>query len=77
MVINQLDPCQKHIRDTDITVISTYTPDTSTKNRKAVAKKKSNTFVVKNTVNKVERRDYNKCQKYKAQEGFLVNIVKD
>ena len=32
---------------------------------------------MKNTAKKVERRDYNKGQKDKAQEGFLVNIVKD
>ena len=75
--INQLDPYEKHIQDTDITLLSTYTPNMSNANMKAIAKNKAKTLVVKNTAKKMEHRDSNKGKKYKAQEEFLVNMVKD
>ena len=76
-VINHPGPYEKHIQYTDLTVLSTYTPNTLTANRNAAAKNKANTFLVKKIAKKVERRVSNKDRKYKSQEYFMVNMVKD
>ena len=65
--LNQIEPYNNHIQDTNITVLSTYNPNTPTANRKAAAKNKLKTFVAKDTTKKVEHRDSNKGQKYKVK----------
>ena len=59
-VVNQLEPYKKHIQGTDITVLSMYTTNTLTSNRKDASKNQTNTFFVEKNAKKVERRDSNK-----------------
>ena len=74
-VVDLLGPYEARIKATDTSVMSKYTPGTTTSSRKPAAKNDPSVIVLKVGAKKAPRNDSGKARKYQDQEKFAVMTV--
>jgi hypothetical protein len=74
-VLDQLGPYEKHIEVTQVTILSKYSPETTTAGRTAAARNDANTFILKMSSKRHARNDTARARKYLDQENYVINMI--
>ena len=75
VVTEQLAPYEAHISGTQMTILSKFTPGTTTAGRKSAAKSNANTVVMKKKSKMLARKDSGKPRKHAEIEEFVKTTV--